>query len=393
MSASDAEGEGEGAAETIAIDWPFDPKTTVCVPDLRTMCNLPSDVDESGVHVFRALFLPMGKTMHTPDQPGCYIVNGSYRQQLALCTVHFVDSTKRKPELLLGYSTFDVLSPNATGIFAISLGLPLCKSKNIYEDTPRYTKMSDVAGFSNIKENEMPWSAALGPALERQPMYSEIGVKSQAHIIGWVKKPLKERVNVLAKRANTEIVAKVADVSRQCKRDGEALKARLSAGLDKQLEKLAALPPEAYDKQMDKRILRLDQLEGDGPEWLKSPVRKSMQEGAAECISTALVARRTQADAAPAPAPAAAAPAAAGPSSAAATAAATINAAALAADDDDDEEAESAEESADEGSEVEETPPPTKPAAPGQKRARKQPERLSAQQQQQPKKPKVSQPR
>ena len=226
MSESGSESEREGeeqAAAPIAIDWPFDPKTTQCVPDLRTMCNLPADAENEGVCTFRALLLPRGMTLHVPDQPGCYVVKGEYRQQLALCNVHFNDTTKRQPELLLGFSTFGVLSPNATGTYTISLALPLRKAKNLYEDTPRMTKISDIAGFSKINEKEMPWCKVLGPALERQPMYSEIKVNTQAGIIGWVRRPLAGRIELLLKRANTEIVGKVTEVARQSKTMGSLI--------------------------------------------------------------------------------------------------------------------------------------------------------------------------
>ena len=99
--APESESDGEPGAESeIAIDWAYDEKTMQCIPDLRTMCSLPADADNEGVHAFRALFLPKGQTVHVPGQPGCYVVKGEYRQQLALCNVHFNDTTKRQPALL-----------------------------------------------------------------------------------------------------------------------------------------------------------------------------------------------------------------------------------------------------------------------------------------------------
>ena len=68
-ASSDEEEVEQGEME---IDWPFDHTTTMCIPDLRTMCELPANAENEGVSTFRALFLPKGKTVHVPGQPGCY---------------------------------------------------------------------------------------------------------------------------------------------------------------------------------------------------------------------------------------------------------------------------------------------------------------------------------
>jgi hypothetical protein len=359
-ASSDEEEVEQGEME---IDWPFDHTTTMCIPDLRTMCELPANAENEGVSTFRALFLPKGKTVHVPGQPGCYVVNGEYRQQLALCLVHFVAATKRAPELLLAFSTFGVLDPNATGTFTISLGLPLRKSNNRYEDTPRLTKISDVAGFSKLDDKEQPWCKVLEPALARQPMYNEIKVKKQTDIIVWVRKTLEVRIELLVKRANTAIVGLTADVARQCKVDAEKLKAHLTGRLDKTEAMLKAMPPSAYDKQMDKRIFKLkDLLQPEHP-WLQTPERAKLNEGEAVCISTVLAARRLDpginmpGDAAVQPSPLA-------PAAVAATATIDAAVAAATATAEEEEEEEGEEEEVDTGSGVEEVEEQLKPAEP-----------------------------
>ena len=380
MAASSSDDEsGDDPAETNQPDFPFDPTTTVCVPDLRTMCNLPADVETDGVATFRALLLPKGKTVHVPDQPGCYVVAAEFRQQLALSKVHFAASTRREPELLLGFSAFGVLNPNASGTFAISLVLPLMRSRNIYEQTRRMTKISDVSGFSKIDEKQMPWCSALKPALERQPMYNDIKVFSQIAIIGWVRKPLKDRIEILEKRANTEIVTIVSEIARQSKRDAEQRKATLTASLDMSLGRLWAMPPAAYDKQMDKRVIKLSDS-GDVA-WLQTPARKELEEGRAVCRTTALAVRnlnKATAAAAPAAAAAAPVPAPAPVPAAAATAGADAATASPAAADDDAADADAPAN----GEEVE-------VEAGGKRRNRKAPARLS-EQQQSSKRPKAS---
>ena len=68
--------------------YPFDASTTDCVLDVRSLCGLPQDQEEDGVTAFRALLLPKGKTLHVPDEPGCYATLWPWRMQSALSRVH-----------------------------------------------------------------------------------------------------------------------------------------------------------------------------------------------------------------------------------------------------------------------------------------------------------------
>ena len=356
MGDSDRDSEDEEVAAMARDDSRpevlFDAKTTVCVCDLRSMCEVPWDLETSGVCTFRALLLPKGKTLHVPGEPGCYVTSGSWGQQLALCKVYFLAATKREPEILLSFSDYGVLNPNKTGTFVITLTLPLLKSRNVYEKTPRHTKISDVAGFSPINEKEMPWSSNLKAALTHQPMYFDINVFSQLQIIGWLKIPLEDRIEKLAKRANTSIVAEVSAISRQGVREGQQRKAALVAALDMALALLAGLPPSKYDLPLAKRVTKLADLAEEQPAWLKTPERELLAQGDAVCRPTTLAQRCLAPSPAAAPAaatvaadvPAAAAPAAApdpladpdvDPAAATAAAAAAFLAAGLDGDEGD----------------------------------------------------------
>ena len=124
---------------------PFDARTTMCVLDTRALCALPMDADDDGAMAFRAFLLPKGKTLHVPDEPGCYATLGPWHTQIALSMVHFVKATSRKPELLLAFIDHGMLSNGkATGMFVSSLQLPLQKKRNVFEETARMTKISDV---------------------------------------------------------------------------------------------------------------------------------------------------------------------------------------------------------------------------------------------------------
>ena len=63
-----------------------------CVLDLRALARLPANPDDDGVHAFRAIFMQKGRTVHVPDEPGCYATTSPYRIQTAVCIVHFHES-------------------------------------------------------------------------------------------------------------------------------------------------------------------------------------------------------------------------------------------------------------------------------------------------------------
>ena len=251
-----------------------------------------------------ALILPQGKTLHVPDEPGCYTTLGPWRAQTGLSMVFFQATTKRDPELLLSFVTMGLLNANATGTYVTSLSLPLTNKRNVFEETPKYTKISDVAGFSDIDGSKMPWSQLLKPALKRQAMFLDMEAYNLAQVEAWVKAaPLAARIAKLKKRAITEIHAACADIAKQDKRAAEQRKAHMTAALDQSEANLWALPPSRYDRPLDERVRVLDAAAGVAQaEWLKTPQRADMQTGKAVCKPTALAVRR--------PAFAAAAPAA-----------------------------------------------------------------------------------
>eukprot|EP00966_Prymnesium_polylepis_P144183 3328742-Prymnesium_polylepis.1 len=160
--ADDDDDDDDDANEELAAPpkYPFDASTMECVLDVRALCGLPHDPEEDGAVAFRALLLPKGKTLHVPDEPGCYATLGPWRMQSALALVHFVSATNRKPKLLLAFVDYGMLSNGtSTGMFVMSLQLPLQKKGNVFEETPRFTKVADVCGFTS-----QPWCVMLEPS-------------------------------------------------------------------------------------------------------------------------------------------------------------------------------------------------------------------------------------
>ena len=308
--------EDETEQPTSPPKYPFDSATTECVLDLRALCRLPQCADADGTAAFRAVLLPKGKTLHVPDEPGCYATLGPWRSQISLSLVHFVTATARKPELLLAFVDYGMLNGDATGIYIMSLQLPLQKRRNVYEESPRLTKIADISGFTPINVNTQPWCTMLEPALKRQPIYEAQHLYSPSDIITHLRIPLATRIKGLLDAAKNGIAEQVAGLAKQDERQAEKAKARMEAQLDKANEFLLALPPSKYDRRMEERIILVKPDASDGAAWLKSPQRSQLQSGEAVCQPTARKARRLEispdiattdgTDSAPAPAIAAA---------------------------------------------------------------------------------------
>lgn len=141
---------------------PFSSKDIDVVLDVKSLCGLPWDAEQDGVHTFRALFFPKGKVIHVPDMPGRYVVDGNWKRQEALVVVHFVEATKRLPELLLSFVDHGMASELQAGISVETLKLPLLIKKDTYESSLKVAPLDDVAGFT-------PISIGQAPALKHHP--------------------------------------------------------------------------------------------------------------------------------------------------------------------------------------------------------------------------------
>ena len=293
----------EESREEEAPKFPFDADSTICVLDTRALCALPMDADEDGSMAFRAFLLPKGKTLHVPDEPGCYATLGPWRTQIALALVHFVKATSRKPELLLAFVDHGMLSNGkASGLFVSSLQLPLQKKRNVFEETPRMTKITDVSGFTPIDTKQQPWSTLLAGALKRQPIYETVKVYSPADIVKRLAVPLSTRIQEMVKVTTAAIEKHVTALGRQDARAAQKLKGRLLAQLEKTNEFLQALPPKKYDRRTDERIFMISPENVGSVAWLKTPQRGELQSGSAVCKPTARPVRILEIDPAPAPA-------------------------------------------------------------------------------------------
>ena len=259
---------------TRQIEFPFDAKTTQCIPDLRAMCRLPADADEDGVQTFRALLLPIGQTLHVPDEPGCYATVGPYRTQTSLNLVHFVESTKREDELLLTFVDYGMVNAIMSGVYVQTLQLPLQKQRNVYEETPRYTSVKDIAGFSKINPKAQPWCALLKPALERQPVFAQLGLFTALELFQSLKVSLSTRLKTLHEFAVEDIAKLVADLERQDPRAAQKQKAKYEARLAATMSFFESIGPKKYDRTIKDRVLVVDVSKpSTEAQWLQTPDR------------------------------------------------------------------------------------------------------------------------
>ena len=259
---------------TRQMEHPFDAKTTQCIPDLRALCRLPADADEDGVQTFRALLLPIGQTLHVPGEPGCYATVGPYRTQTALNLVHFVESTKREDELLLTFVDYGMVNAIMTGVYVQTLQLPLQKQRNVYEETPRYTSVKDIAGFSKINPKAQPWCALLKPALERQPVFAQLGLFTALECFQSLKVSLSSRLRTLHEFAVEDIAKLVADLERQDPRAAQKQKAKYEARLAATMSFFESIGPKKYDRTIKDRVLVVDVSQpSTEAQWLQTPDR------------------------------------------------------------------------------------------------------------------------
>ena len=274
------------------IQHKFDSSTEECVVDVRSLARLPANADEDGVHTLRAIFLQKGHTVHVPDEPGCYATTGAWRTQTALCLVHFIDKTQRQDELLLSFCDYGMVSNTMTGVYISSLQLPLQKQRNVYEETARYTPITDVAGFTNINANNQPWCAMLKPAIERQQMLAQLQVFKALDIVTHMKTSLETRLETLRAYAEEDVAKIVEDLARQDKKAAEKSKARYLSRLAATVQFFQDRQLSKYERPMKERVIVLSaDTDMAGVHWLKTPTREDITKGTARLTSTAMCRR------------------------------------------------------------------------------------------------------
>jgi hypothetical protein len=276
---------------------PFNAETQEAVLDLRALYQIPFNPDEDGISALRIMIFLKGKCLHVPGQPGKYIVSGEWGNQYAINIVHFIEAKKRPPELCISFIDYGMLSNQSSGMFVESLLLPLNKSRNVYEDTSRITKMSDAAGFSDIKAQSAPWNVHLAPALAKQPILKRMGITQAADIVKLYTKRLESRITIAVQETRGAMQLAVADIRRQDARAAEKQLGKFESTLQSTVGALKALPPSAYDTTLGGRIFSLhtdgEAVPPAGFPALTSPVRAQVTGGTACLVRTSLVMRST----------------------------------------------------------------------------------------------------
>ena len=291
-AADDDDGkEPDFAAEP---EFPFDHTTTQVILDVRALCSIPFDIQADPTFAFRVLLLPSGKTVHVPNEPGCYAVGAPWRSQKALSLVYFKQSTQRPPELVLRFGDYSILRETVGTIYVESLQLPLTKQRNVFNETPRLTSMKMVAGFRSIDCNLMPWQAQLPAALARQAVFTHHKISGSAELLAFVRSPLADRIAAIIKFAEDRLEKHTAGVRRQDPAMAERIAGTFETHLEAVEQALKNLPPEKYDRQLEQRVFEVHVMleETPRPDWLSSPVKTKISAGTAEMYRTILRERR-----------------------------------------------------------------------------------------------------
>ena len=122
--------------------------------------------------------------------------------------------------------------------------------------------IEDVAGFSNIKAGELPWSVQLGPMFKGLTtdlgyQYAPIGVRNFDSQQAFINGQLDTRIPLLFRNASDQLSASIVALAAQDSRMAEQKRVMFDA-------KLAALRANlefviaqgSYDEPLDSRILR-----------------------------------------------------------------------------------------------------------------------------------------
>ena len=235
---------------------PFSSKDIDVVLDVKSLCGLPWDAEQDGVHAFRALFFPKGKVIHVPDMPGRYVVDGNWKRQEALVVVHFVEATKRLPELLLSFVDHGMASELQAGISVETLKLPLLIKKDTYESSLKVAPLDDVAGFTPISIGQAPWSIHLPKTLSNLPRFKQLKISRPSEMDAYMKSPLSSRVEALVQMAQAQIDQELKVAMRQDAGVAQRRKAALNAKLNA-MQATIQERSEAYEPRLTERIFTL----------------------------------------------------------------------------------------------------------------------------------------
>jgi hypothetical protein len=239
---------------------------------LKGICGIPFDPLVDGVLSFRALMLPKGKSMAIPDVHGCFAVDGSWTNQVALMVVHFVEKTRRLPELLCYFIDHGMANRDQSGISVASLKLPLLIRKSTYEADTKVAPMSDVSGFTPISIAQAPWSIHLEPALKKLEPFATLQLFKPSTMGTWIAKPVASRIEVLVQMATAALEVAIAAVNRQDPSQASRVRSAAVAKLD---TVVAALREKAssYDAKLTSRVVKISDAALASTVWDMSPVR------------------------------------------------------------------------------------------------------------------------
>ena len=316
----------------------------LCV-DYKGLLSLPYDTENDGMKCARGLIFLTGRAVHVPDMAGQYVTTGQYAVVSLPCLVHFTGD--RKPELCTALLDFAATNCGLAGVVVESLTLPLkLAGKDKYRSLPNMTQADTIVGFSPVPTGET--SIHLKETLKGIAPFKQFGVHTYNEVVSLVGKPLAARVTKLKDHALARILAQVTELAKFDRSAAAQQQGLWTARLEWIISIVNKFPPINYDARIVSRVTVLEVNNGEQlghrPDWLASPLKKQLMQGAAGALQRSQFVEKHADGAAAAAAAAAQEP---GAGDAAAAAAAGIKAAAedfgpeqfyeeMDGDDDDD---------------------------------------------------------
>jgi len=259
--------------------------------DIKTLISIPHQQD-GPCRALQAVITEHGKCLHSEKSPGSMVISGMASVITPFCLVHFIDATKRKPELLVGFSDYGMANIEGQGISVESIPLPLKMRQNQYQRDLYTTEMEKIAGFEQVDLTQIPWSIDLAPCLKglrEAPWLEDARITGQAAALHWFNEPMESKLSLLEIWGTRLIKLETEKLTQQDSRSGSEARQLYAARLKKNIQDFKSLPIGNYNRPIDDRMILLSDVSGTAkPEWLTTPMQKKLEEGTAVHISTTI---------------------------------------------------------------------------------------------------------
>ena len=269
-----------------------------CVIDLKGLSHIPGNLDEEPLRSQRLLVFARGSTVHVPKVPGAYTTTKPFSVVMAPCMASFKESSGLPDQLVLSFTDHSLASATMAGIGIVTLDFPLKIKNNTWkgETEAQIKNLNVVDAFYPIDTSDLKY-IDVNPTLKHFPPLSKLSIHAPPDALTWITKKLEEKLAMLLKQALEEAKTYAELVRITDERAANNLLAQHTAQLEKLKLDLEAIGLHHYDLRITERIKVIDlddSTTSASLEWLTSPIRGSLRQGAAVRRDTSLKVRRSR---------------------------------------------------------------------------------------------------